>query len=119
MNLIIAGCRDFNDRDFIYEGIDAFIETYGKPDVIIEGGASGVDRIAGHYANDNNIPLMVFHADWTKYGKAAGPIRNEQMAKRGTHLLAFWDGKSRGTKNMIETAERYRLNVRVRSCDTP
>ena len=113
MNLIIAGCRDFTDRDFIYEGMDSFITDHGTPRLIIEGGATGVDRIAGHYANDNNIPLMVFRADWTKYGRAAGPIRNEEMAKHGTHLLAFWDGKSRGTKNMIETAKRHGLTVAV------
>lgn len=114
MNLIIAGCRDFTDRFIIYEGIDAFIEEYGTPDVIIEGGATGVDRIAGEYAREHNIPLQIFKADWNKYGRAAGPIRNEEMARHGTHLLAFWDGKSKGTKNMIETAERYRINVRVR-----
>lgn len=114
MNLIIAGCRDFTGGAIIYEGIDLFINEHGEPDLIIEGGATGVDRIAGEYAHDHNIPLQIFKVDWNKYGRAAGPIRNEEMAKYGTHLLAFWDGKSRGTKNMIDTAERYRLNVRVR-----
>ena len=113
MKLIIAGCRDFNDRKLIYEGIDTFIEECGVPDVIIEGGASGVDRIAGDYARENDIPLMVFPADWNKYGRAAGPIRNGEMVKHGTHLLAFWDGKSRGTKNMIETAKKHGLVVGV------
>ena len=111
MKLIIAGCRDFNDEHIIYEGIDCFINEYGKPDLIIEGGASGVDRIAGDYARENDIPLMVFPADWNKYGRAAGPIRNGEMAKHGTHLLAFWDGKSRGTKNMIETAKKHGLII--------
>lgn len=118
MNLIIAGCRDFTDRDFIYEGIDSFIDEYGTPDVIIEGGAKGVDRMAYYYAKDNGIPVKVFPADWNKYGRAAGPIRNEEMAKYGTHLLAFWDGKSRGTKNMIETARRYGLVVKIFKIDT-
>lgn len=113
MKLIIAGCRNFNDRFIINAGIDAFIEEYGTPDVIIEGGASGVDRIAGDYARENDIPLMVFPADWNKYGRAAGPIRNGEMAKHGTHLLAFWDGKSRGTKNMIETAKKHGLVVGI------
>lgn len=113
MNLIIAGCRDFTDRFIIYEGIDAFITEYGMPHCIIEGGATGVDQIAGEYAREHNIPLQIFKADWNKYGRAAGPIRNEKMAKHGTHLLAFWDGESRGTKNMIETAERYGLPVCV------
>lgn len=81
MNLIIAGCRDFTDRDFIYEGIDSFINEHGEPDLIIEGGAKGVDRMAYYYAKDNGIPVKVFPADWNKYGRAAGPIRNEEMAK--------------------------------------
>lgn len=115
MNLIIAGCRDFTDRAFIYEGIDAFIEEYGKPDYIIEGGARGVDRMAYYYAKDNGIPVKVFPAYWDKYGKSAGPIRNEEMAKHGTHLLAFWDGKSRGTKNMIEMAKLYGLTVIIKN----
>lgn len=115
MNLIIAGCRDFTDRAFIYEGIDAFIEEYGKPDYIIEGGARGVDQVAGIYATEHNILLRIFKADWNKYGRAAGPIRNEEMAKHGTHLLAFWDGKSRGTKNMIEMAKLYGLTVIIKN----
>lgn len=121
MNLIIAGCRDFTDRDFIYEGIDSFITDHGTPDLIIEGGATGVDRIAGEYARDHNIPLRIFKADWNKYGRVAGPIRNEKMARyvfdricrysEHGYLLAFWDGKSRGTKNMIEKAQRYGLTI--------
>ena len=120
MNLIIAGCRDFTDRDIIYEGIDLFINEYGTPDRIIEGGASGVDRIAGEYAREHNIPLQICKADWNKYGRAAGPIRNDKMARHVRdciyepgYLLAFWDGKSRGTKNMIDTAERYGLSVAI------
>lgn len=116
MNLIIAGCRYFTDRKLIYEGIDSFIKEYGTPDLIIEGGAKGVDRMAYYYAKDNDIPVKVFPANWNKYGRAAGPIRNEEMAKHGTHLLAFWDGKSRGTKNMIEMAKKHGLIVTIISC---
>ena len=115
MNLIIAGCRDFTDRNFIYEEIDSFIKVYGEPDCIIEGGATGVDRISGEYAKEHNISLRIFKADWNKYGRAAGPIRNEEMAKHGTHLLAFWDCKSRGTKNMIEMAKLYGLTVIIKN----
>lgn len=113
MNLIIAGCRDFNDRDFIYEKIDSFIEMYGAPERIIEGGATGADRIAGEYAREHDIHLTVFNADWKTYGRAAGPIRNEHMAEYGTHLLAFWDCKSRGTANMIESATKRGLEITI------
>jgi hypothetical protein len=56
----------------------------------------------------------VFPADWKTHGKAAGPIRNRQMAKNAEALIALWDGNSRGTKNMIETATKLGLKVYVK-----
>ena len=64
-------------------------------------------------AKDNNISLMCFPADWNKYGKRAGYIRNEQMAKEADALIAFWDGKSKGTKHMIDIARSKGLLIRV------
>ena len=58
--------------------------------------------------------VAYFPADWDKYGKAAGFIRNEQMAQNADALVVFWDGKSRGTKNMIELAAKYKLKVRIK-----
>jgi hypothetical protein len=56
---------------------------------------------------------MLFKADWDKHGKAAGPIRNQQMAQEADGLIAFWDGKSRGTKDMIQKALNYGLETHV------
>ena len=87
---------------------------------IISGGCSGADEFAERYAKYWDIPLRVFPANWGKYGKSAGVIRNEQMAIYASAceddygmLIAFWDGKSRGTKNMIDTAFKYGLDVHV------
>ena len=65
------------------------------------------------YANERGYPIKQFPADWNKYGKSAGYKRNEEMAKYADALIAFWDGKSKGTKHMIDLAKRYGLKVKV------
>ena len=120
--IIIAGNRDFDDpvfNDIVSFMIPPYDEFTYEDVEIISGGCSGADAMAEAYAKDYGITLKVFPADWNKYGKSAGPIRNEQMAKYATTdsdscmLIAFWDGKSRGTKNMIDTALKYKLDVHV------
>lgn len=108
--VVIAGSRDFTDYDFLKRVLDSRIFD---TDVIISGGARGVDTLAELYAKERGLKCIVFRADWKKYGKSAGPIRNRQMAMEGTHLIAFWDGESRGTKNMIEQAKNFNLDVEV------
>ncbi len=103
MKVIIAGCRDFNNYNFLKREI-------GKMDLpiteIVSGGARGVDALGERYANENGLPVKRFPANWDLYGKSAGPIRNKEMAEYGDYLIAFWDGKSRGTKNMIDQMKR-------------
>jgi len=84
-----------------------------EPTEIISGGAPGIDRLGELYAGANRIPCKVFSADWVAYGRAAGPRRNLEMAKYGDALLAIWDGKSPGTRNMIETMTRAQKPTRV------
>ncbi len=99
MKVIIAGCRDFNDYNFLKREIDKMNLPITE---IVSGGARGVDTLGEKYANELEIPIKRFPANWDLYGKSAGPIRNKEMAKYGNYLIAFWDGKSRGTKNMID-----------------
>ncbi len=100
MKLIIAGSRD---AKVTVKDIDDWIRAHNlKPTLIISGGSGNVDLTGEKWAKENNIPVRVFPADWTKYGKSAGPRRNIQMAEFGDSLLAFWDVNSRGTANMIE-----------------
>jgi hypothetical protein len=72
--------------------------------VIISGGAAGADSLGEQYAQENGIAIERHPADWKKHGKAAGPIRNAEMAACADFLIAFWDGKSRGTQNMMMNA---------------
>jgi hypothetical protein len=85
------------------------------PTLVIHGGARGVDSMAGAAAAQLKIPIRVFPADWKKNGKAAGPIRNQQMLDEGKPdlVLAFWDGKSRGTEHMIGLAKKAGILCRV------
>jgi len=100
MKTIIAGCRGFNDYNLLKEKVDYYRKDHVITEVV-SGTARGADYLGEEYANENGIPIKSFPADWENYGKAAGPIRNRQMAEYADVLIAVWDGKSKGTNNMI------------------
>jgi hypothetical protein len=99
MKLIIAGTRTLN---FGAGGIGTFLKEKQITGVteIISGGAAGVDSNGQDYAVFNNIKFKIFKPDWETYGRAAGPVRNRQMAEYADALLLIWDGKSRGSLSM-------------------
>jgi len=113
--LIVAGGRDFSDMQRLCNEIFSLAhgELYNHAVSIVSGMARGADNMAATFADVNKVQLHKFPADWDKYGKAAGHIRNKAMAEFADGLLAFWDGKSRGTKNMIQTMEAMGKDVRV------
>ena len=97
--VIVAGCRDFADYELLKEKCDFYLQNK-KPEiiVIVSGHASGADTLGERYAQERGYETEVYPADWKTNGRAAGPIRNAQMAAVADALIAFWDGKSRGTK---------------------
>lgn len=99
MKVIIAGSRTFNNYDLL-------VKTLQEENLIIEkvvcGGARGADTLGAEWAKKNGVPVKYFNAEWEKYGRAAGIIRNHQMGDYADYLIAFWDGKSSGTKDMID-----------------
>lgn len=103
MKVIIAGSRDIVDRGAVGRAILNFPFEITE---IVSGNARGVDTIAESIAATKGYPVKLFSADWDKYGKPAGAIRNKQMADYADALIAVWDGQSRGTKNMIETMNK-------------
>ena len=112
--VIIAGGRYFSDYELLKEKCDEFLQ--GKTDeeiVIVSGHASGADSLGERYAQERGYQIETYPADWKKYGRAAGPVRNEQMANIANALIAFWDGKSKGTKSMIRLAKKKGLQVFV------
>lgn len=113
--IIIAGGRDFNDYRLLKYEVKKFIlESCETPDIeIVSGKARGADSLGEAFAMEYWFPIEEFPADWDKHGKSAGHIRNEEMAKYATHCICFWDGSSRGTKNMIENAQKHGLILKV------
>lgn len=112
--VIIAGCRDFADYELLKERCDYCLQNQKPEDFfMVSGHASGADALGERYAQERGFELETYPADWKSHGRAAGPIRNAQMAAVADALIAFWDGKSRGTKNMIDTATKRGLKVAV------
>lgn len=111
MKTIIAGGRTIHDYQLV---LDAIEEANLDITTVVSGGAKGVDALGEQYAEEMNIPLQIFYAKWDEHGRSAGPIRNIKMAENADALIAIWDGKSRGTKHMIETARKRNLVVYVK-----
>ena len=110
MRIIVAGCRNVTDEKTVERILSGYIAV---KDVVITGGCRGVDQIAHDWAHRMFAKNEVHQADWETHGKAAGPMRNRQMAEDADLLVAFWDGMSRGTKNMIEVAFARRIETHV------
>ena len=113
MKTIIAGSRDASSES-TYEAIGRYPWIITG---IVSGLARGPDSYGLTYAEYRNIPTYTYPADWNKHGKAAGHIRNRQMAENAEALIAVWDGLSRGTKNMIDEAKRVGLQIYIYRTD--
>lgn len=116
--LIVAGGRDFNDRNQLVDNlIDLAMVTYKDKEIsIVTGMARGADLIAHDYAIASGIQVYKFVPDWRPNGvfnKGAGHARNRDMGDFADGLLAFWDGQSKGTKGMIDYMHRLNKPVYV------
>ena len=104
MNIAIVGSRGFTEYSLLSSTILSFLKEQNildKP-TIISGGAKGADTLAEQFADENDFPKQIFKADWDRYGKAAGYIRNVEIIKACDVCFAFWDGQSKGTKMDID-----------------
>lgn len=108
MRVLVCGGRDYENYDRIREEL----EDLGSISLLIHGGARGADSLAARWASENNIRVREFKADWEKYGKRAGPIRNAQMFREGSpdYVLAFKGG--RGTADAVRRAKAANIFVR-------
>ena len=104
MKVIIAGGRDFGDYHKLVDVCGMLLVGPPGRYEVVSGGARGADTLGARYAREYGCALTSFLADWAKHGKSAGYVRNDQMAKYADGLIAFWDGKSRGTRHMINLA---------------
>ena len=112
LKVIIAGGRDFNNYSLLSEKLDKLFSQRNDV-VIVSGMAKGADTLAVKYADDKKIRVSEFKAEWLKYGYSSGFRRNVEMARFADACVCFWDGKSSGTKHMIETAKRHHLKLRI------
>ena len=115
--VIIAGSREFNDYQLLCLTMDKLLVNIKVPIVVVCGMARGADSLGKRYAEEKGFYVDEHPANWRKFGKAAGYIRNEEMAMNADALVAFWDGKSRGTEHMINLANKHGLMVRIKRYD--
>ena len=108
MRVIIAGGRDFQPSDQHWKALDRIHATHGI-DRVLSGAARGADIFGERWAASRRIEIARFPAEWAKFGKKAGPMRNEMMAEAGDALIIFPGGK--GTRNMVIQARRYELPI--------
>jgi hypothetical protein len=113
MRTIIAGSRSITDLSVVREAVAS---SGFRVTEVVSGGARGVDRLGERLASMLGVPCRVFPADWDAHGRSAGVIRNREMAEYANALVAVWDGRSRGTANMISQARRMGLKVYVHRC---
>ena len=118
MKTIIAGTRTIPYTDEWYAVLCDCMRTARAtagivPTEIISGGAEGVDRLGERWGWDNKCPIGIVLPDWKRFGKSAGPRRNAVMASKADAAVILWDGKSPGSKNIIDTAKRYGLKIHI------
>ncbi len=105
MKIAIIGSRSIKSIDLN--------EYVTDNDEIVSGGARGIDTLAAEFAKKRGIKLTEFLPEYEKYGKAAPIIRNKQIVDYADKVIAFWDGKSKGTKHTIEYAEKINKNCDI------
>ena len=104
MKLLVAGSRAVKEFD---------LSPYIPPDVdlLISGGATGIDTIAEQYADEHNIPKLIIRPEYSRYGRGAPIVRNKQMVEAADTVLAIWDGRSKGTLSTINYAQKLSKKV--------
>jgi hypothetical protein len=114
MKTIIAGGREVSRSDGMTLVSEAIAASGWAPEIseIVHGAFSGIDLAAAAYCT-GMWPVKTFRADWRRYGKPARSMRNYQMAQYADALIAIWNGKSRGTVDIITTARGLGLKVFV------
>lgn len=110
MKTIIAGSRTINKRAILMDAIDSCPFPITS---VVSGHANGADTLGEWYSEYANLPLEIFPAMWNEHGRSAGFKRNMDMANNAEALLVLWDGRSSGTRHMINIAKVKGLKVHI------
>ena len=115
MKLAVVGSRDFDDYVWMEHCLLSFVAAE-EIEAVIYGGARGADALAARFASVHGIPLIVVPAEWKKFGRGAGPMRNAEIVRLADVIAVFWDGCSRGTRDTLERARRADRRVIIFPC---
>jgi len=105
----VIGSRNFTD----YKLLESTLESLPEITQIVSGGAKGADSLAKTYAEQHQLPLVIFKPDWKQYGKGAGIVRNRQIIDAAQMVVAFWDGVSKGTASSLALAKAKGIPVHI------
>lgn len=118
--MIVAGGRDYSNQNVVNYYIDRVkdvCDSRGLSLVIVCGMATGADTLGRNYAISNGLEVLEFPANWNRYGKSAGYIRNKEMGDVADSAIVFWDGRSKGSKLMIDIMHELKKPVVAISYD--
>lgn len=118
--MIVAGGRDYSNQNIVNYYIDRVkdvCDSRGLNLVIVCGMATGADTLGRNYAISNGLEVLEFPANWNRYGKSAGYIRNKEMGNIADSAIVFWDGRSKGSKLMIDIMHELKKPVIAISYD--
>lgn len=116
LRIVIAGSRSYCN----FEEAETFIRESLKtisahpPFIVLCGGAKGADQLGEKFALCNAFPIEHHFPQWQRFGKAAGPIRNQKMAELCDVVICFWDGKSKGTASLIRYAKKFKKTIFIK-----
>jgi len=114
MNIAVVGSREFKSKEiFLSVMTGVKYEFRGEFVTIISGGADGPDTWAYDWAKEHGLNTEIIPAEWKKYGKPAGMIRNTKIVNRADLIIAFWDGSSHGTNDTIEKTKTQKKDLRI------
>lgn len=117
MNVAVVGCRRFDGPSGQHKAAKAAVRAFvnGLPNhvTLISGGAHGVDTWAEDAADASGLAKLIFRPDWKRYGRRAAAVRNMEIVRAADEVVAFWDGKSRGTRMTIEFARKEGKPLRI------
>lgn len=105
MNIAIVGSRTLRDEKFLFDWCDK-LTTGIRNITVVSGCANGADKLGEKWAESRGFSVKRIPANWEKHGKPAGMIRNMQIVSASDMMIAFWDGKSKGTKGSIDAMKK-------------
>ena len=110
MKVLVTGSRELTNRQLVFNTLDRI-----RPSSIVHGAARGADKLSGDWAEENNVSEFAYPAQWSRYGRAAGVIRNSEMLEKEKPdlVIAFLLPGSRGTADMVRKARQAGVTVKV------